>query len=268
VRGVTGKVCVVTGASSGIGEATAHAIGRSGADLVLAARREDRLVRIAEEISQRGRRVIPVRCDVTVKDDVERLVAKTNESFGKCDVLVNNAGVPGGGSFEELTLEQIERVTMINYLGVLRCTKLFLPLLLSSGGHIVNVASVAGRYAIPGSPVYTAAKHAIAGLSESLFHELAPRGVMVTSVNPGLVATEGFPMTEVLRTPLRRFVMRPERIAKVIVEVIRRRRGPEVSVPRWLGGFQVFRLIAPPAYRAIVRRLARGRVPGLEAETD
>jgi hypothetical protein len=165
-------------------------------------------------------------------------------------------------------MDQIERVTAINYVGVLRCTKLFLPMVLESRGHIVNVASIAGRYAIPGSAVYTAAKHAIVGLSESLYHELAPQGVMVTSVNPGLVATEGFPMTELLRGPYRSLVMKPQRIAAVIVDVIKHRKGPEVSVPRWLGGFQVFRLIAPPAYRAVVARIARRRAPSLDAELD
>jgi uncharacterized protein len=268
VRRVAGKVCVVTGASSGIGEATARALAAGGAMVVLAARREERIARVAGEIRQMGGKAHPVRCDVTSLADVEGLVAETERTFGRCDVLVNNAGVPGGGTFTELTLDQIERVTAINFVGVLRCTKLFLPMVLESRGHIVNVASIAGRYAIPGSAVYTAAKHAIVGLSESLYQELAPRGVMVTSVNPGLVATEGFPMTELLRGPYRPLVMKPQRIAAVIVDVIERRKGPEISVPRWLGGFQVFRLIAPPLYRTVVARLARKRAPGLDAESD
>jgi short-subunit dehydrogenase len=268
VRGVAEKVCVVTGASSGIGEATARALAAAGAHVVLAARREHRLAGVADLIRRKGHTALPVRCDVAVSTDVERLVEETERAFGRCDVLVNNAGVPGGGSFEDLTMGQIERVTETNYLGVLRCTKLFLPMLLASRGHIVNVASIAGRYAAPGSPVYTAAKHAIVGLSESLYLELASRGVIVTSVNPGLVATEGFPMTDVLRSPYRRLVMRPERIAAVIVDVIRRRKGPEVSVPRWVGGFQIFRLIAPPLYRSVVARLARRRVPGVDAKPD
>ena len=261
MKGVAGKVCVVTGASSGIGEATARALAAAGAHVVLAARREERIAEVAEEIRRTGRRALPVRCDVTEPADVERLAAETKRTFGRCDVLVNNAGVPGGGSFEELTMAQIERVTAIDYVGVLRCTKLFLPMVAEARGQIVNVASVAGRYAIPGSPLYTAAKHAIVGFSESLYQELVPRGVMVTSVNPGLVATEGFPMTELLRGPYRRLVMRPERVAASIVAIIRRRKGPEVSIPRWMGGFQIFRLIAPPLYRAAVARVARRRGP-------
>jgi hypothetical protein len=196
-----------------------------------------------------------------VRRDVERLVSETERVFGRCDALINSAGIPGGGSFEEVTVEEIERVTAINFVGVLRCTKLFLPLVLESRGHIVNIASVAGRYAIPGSAVYSATKHAIVALSEVLYQELRPRGVMVTSVNPGLVATEGFPMTEVLHGPYRRFVMRPESVASVIVDVIRRRRGPEITVPRWLGGFQIFRVVAPPMYRSVLARIARNRAP-------
>ena len=259
MRGLAGKVCVVTGASSGIGEATARALAAGGAEVVLAARREDRLVEDAKEIRRMGGTALPVRCDVTSLADVQNLVRETERTFGRCDVLVNNAGIPGGGTFQELTLEQIERVTATNYLGTLRCTKLFLPMVLKSHGHIVNIASIAGRYAIPGSAVYAAAKHAVVGLSEALYQELAPRGVMVTSVNPGLVATEGFPMTEVLRGPYRRFVMEPQRIAAVIVAVIRGRKGPEISVPRWLGGFQIVRLIAPRLYRTAVSRIARRR---------
>lgn len=259
MRGIAGKVCVVTGASSGIGEATARALAAGGADVVLAARREERLITAAQEIRRMGRTALSVRCDVTSLADVKNLVAETERTFGRCDVLVNNAGVPGGGRFEEITLEEMEQVTATNYLGALRCAKLFLPMLVESHGHIVNVGSVAGRYAVPGSAVYTAAKHAIVGLSEALYQELAPRGVLVTSVNPGLVATEGFPMTEILRGPYRRFVMRPERIAAVIVGVIRERKGPEVSVPRWLGGFQIGRMIAPKLYRTAMARIARRR---------
>ncbi len=268
MRSVAGKVCVVTGASSGIGEATARALSAAGASLVLAARRERLLAEVAKDIRETGGTVVPVHCDVRVRGDVERLAAETERTFGRCDVLINNAGVPGGGSFGELTMERIEQVTDTNYVGVLRCTKLFLPMVLESRGHIVSVASIAGRYAIPGSSVYTAAKHAVVAFSESLYQELAPRGVMVTAVNPGLVSTEGFPMTELLRSPYRRLVMRPERIAAAIIEVIRHRKGPEISIPRWLGGFQIFRIITPSLYRSVLARIARTRSPGLDAEPD
>jgi short-subunit dehydrogenase len=104
------------------------------------------------------------------------------------------------------------------------------------------------------------------GLSESLYHELGPRGVMVTSVNPGLVETEGFPMTDVKRDPvLRRFVMKPERIAREILRVIRDRKGPEVSIPRWLAAPQAARVLAPPLYRAGLRGMVGRRATSQQA---
>lgn len=249
-------VAVVTGASAGIGRATALALAGQGAVVALAARRLDRLREVAAEIEASGGRAEPVRCDVSVRPDVEALRDEVERRFSRCDVLVNNAGVPGGGPFAELTMERIEEVTRINYLGVLYCTKAFLPLMLREGrGHIVNVASLAGRYAVPGQSVYTAAKHAVVAFSESLSYELAPRGILVTVVNPGLVATEGFPHTD--KDP--RLVMKPERIARVIVDVVRKGRGPEVSVPRWMSLFQAVRVLAPRLYRFGVRRTA-GRV--------
>jgi short-subunit dehydrogenase len=254
---LAGKICVVTGASSGIGEATARSLVRAGATVVLAARRQERLQAIAGEL---GERASAVRCDVTRVEDLETLRDEVARRHDRCDVLVNNAGVPGGGWFADLSIEQLERVTATNYLSVLFATKIFLPMLMESGGHVVNVASLAGRYALPGAAVYTAAKFAVVGLSESLYHELGPRGVMVTSVNPGLVETEGFPMTEAKRDPvLRRFVMQPDRIAREIVRVIRDRKGPEVSIPRWLAAPQAARVLAPPLYRAGVRGMVGRR---------
>lgn len=260
---LAGKVCVVTGASAGIGEATARALVRAGATVVLAARREDRLREIADQL---GDRASAARCDVTRVEDLEALRDEVVRRHARCDVLVNNAGVPGGGWFVELSMEQIETVTATNYLSVLYGTKVFLPLLLESRGHIVNVASLAGRYALPGAAVYTASKYAVVGFSESLYHELGPRGVVVTSVNPGLVETEGFPMTDLKRDPVaRRFVMKPDRIAREIVGVIRDRKGPEVYIPRWLAAPQAVRVLIPPLYRAGLRGVVGRRGPSQPA---
>jgi short-subunit dehydrogenase len=253
------KVCVVTGASSGIGEATAKALAGSGANVVLAARREDLLARCAEEI---GSRATWVRCDVTSLDDILALHHHVTKTHGRCDVLVNNAGVPGGGRFADLSIERIRLVAETNLMAVMTVTKVFLPMLLEARGHVVNVASLAGRYAFPGASVYTAAKHGVVAFSESLYHELEPHGVAVTSVNPGLVATEGFiPAASPLwRDPLTRpFIMSPERVARAIVDVVRTRKGPEVSVPRWLAAPQAARVLVPPLYRAVLARVVSGR---------
>lgn len=252
---LAGKRCLVTGASSGIGEATARRLVRDGAEVVLVARRADRLRALAQEL---GDRTSWVTADVSRVDQVEAL----RDRVERLDVLVNNAGVPGGGAFADVALDRLRTVAEINFLGVVVCTKVLLPLLEASRGHIVNVASLAGRYALPGAAVYSATKHAVVALSESLYHELAPREVMVTVINPGLVATEGFLPTD---SPvwkerwLQPFIMRPERIAGVIAETIRHRRGPEISVPRWLGAPQAARILAPALYRAALRRLVGSR---------
>ena len=246
-----GAVVVVTGASAGIGRATALELARQGAHVVLAARREDRLKMLAEEIDRLGGQTLSIGCDVADRSQVERLRGRVNGELGRCDALVNNAGVPGGGPFDQMAIEDIERVTRINYFGVLYCTKAFLPMMLERGrGHVVNIASLAGRYAVPGASVYTATKHAVIAFSEALYHELRSKGILVTAVNPGLVRTEQFPH----RDASDRIVMPPERIAKVIVDVLRTGKAPEVSVPRWLASLQAFRVLTPPLYRWGIKR--------------
>ncbi len=249
-----GAVVVVTGASAGIGEATALAFARAGSKVVLAARRLDRLEHLAERIHERGGSAIAVRCDVADQGQIGSLPTVVHEAFGRCDVLVNNAGIPGGGDFAELSFEQIEKVVRVNVLGVMYGTRAFLPGMQKRGrGHIVNVASLAGRFAAPGAAVYTASKHAVVAFSESLNYDTEPKGVLVTSVNPGLVATEGFSQNHLPRS----IVMKPERIARAIVKVVREGIAPEYSVPRWLGPLQAFRVLTPPLYRWGVRK-ARG----------
>jgi short-subunit dehydrogenase len=262
------KVCVITGASSGIGAATARLLARKGCTVVLAARREDLLGKLSGELRERGGKATWVRTDVTRQEDIEALRDHVRSEHGRCDVLINNAGVPGGGEFSELSIERIRLVTETNYVSVLLSTKIFLDLLLESRGHLVNVASLAGRYALPGAGVYAASKHAVVAFSESLHFELRPRGVMVTVVNPGLVGTEGFLPKEspLWKDPIvKPFVMKPEKVARAIVDVIRKRRGPEVSVPRWLAAPQAARLLAPPLYRAALQRIVSGRAESAEA---
>jgi short-subunit dehydrogenase len=243
-----GAVVVITGASAGIGWATASAFAREGSVVVASARREERLHSVVEEVERRGGKAMAVACDVSELDQVERLRDRVQEAYGRCDVLVNNAGVPGGGPFENLSIEQIEAVVRVNVMGVLYCTKAFLPMMEAAGkGHIVNVASLAGRFAVPGASVYTATKHAVVAFSESLNATMKPRGVLVTAVNPGLVATEKFPHHDAIEAGRR--VMRPEAVARVIVKVVRRDIAPERSIPRWQAAGQIFRLLTPRLYR-------------------
>jgi short-subunit dehydrogenase len=241
-----GAVAVVTGASAGIGRGTARAFAAAGADVVLAARRLDRLEEVASEIERRGRRALAVRCDVSRPEDLETLRDRTIEEMGRVDILVNNAGIPGGGDFTALPMEKIDEVIRTNLLSVLWGTRLFLPSMLKQGrGHVVNVASLAGRYAVPGGSVYSAAKHGVVGFSESLNSTSSPKGVLVTTVNPALVHTESFPATN--RPRLLTFT--PEHVAAVMVKVVRQGIAPEISIPRWAASGQVIRLLAPPLYR-------------------
>jgi uncharacterized protein len=250
-------VAVVTGASAGIGQATAQAFARAGATVVVTARREDRLADVVAGIQAAGGRALAVPCDVGNWGQVQALGERVQDAFGRCDVLVNNAGIPGGGQFVKLSIEQIEQVVRTNYLGVLYCTKAFLPGMVDARrGHVVNVASLAGRFAVPGASVYSSTKHAVVAFSETLHFEVAPRGIRVTSVNPGVVATESFPHRDMAEKGSR-FLMKPERVAEVIVGVVRSGKAPEISVPRSLAALQIFRLLTPPLYRSVMQRVVR-----------
>ncbi len=248
-------VVVITGASSGIGEATAVAFAQRGAHVVLVARRLDRLEGLADRIERAGGTALAWKCDVTDRTQLGKLPGLVKELTGRpADVLINNAGIPGGGDFLTLTHEQIDDVVRVNLLGVLHATRAFLPGMMTRGhGHIVNVASLAGRFAPPGTAVYTATKHAVVAFSESLDYDAARAGVHVTAVNPGLVRTEGFPQTNVPR----RLVMAPDRIAEAIVRVVRDGISPEYSIPRWIAPLQIFRILTPSLYRWGVRQIRR-----------
>jgi NADP-dependent 3-hydroxy acid dehydrogenase YdfG len=256
-----GRVVVVTGASSGIGEGAATAFARRGAKVVLAARRLDRLEELAGRIESAGGTAFAVRCDVTDHEQLDRLPSVVEEAYGPADVLVNNAGLPGGGDLIDLTHEQIDRVVQVNLLGVLHGTRAFLPGMLRRGrGHVVNVASLAGRFAPPGAALYAATKHAVVAFTESLNYETESAGVRITCVNPGFVATEGFPQTG--RTA--RFVMDMDKVTDAIVKVVREDIAPEYSIPRWVAPMQAFRVLTPPLYRWGMRQVRRAG-PGTRA---
>jgi NADP-dependent 3-hydroxy acid dehydrogenase YdfG len=186
-----GQVVAITGASSGIGEATALACAGAGAAVALAARRLDRIEALAERIASGGGRAIAVQTDVGEETQARAFVAKAHEDLGRLDVLVNNAGVMLLGPIEQADTEEWRRMIHANVFGVLYCTHAALPLMRTQGsGHIVNVSSVAGRFARAGSGVYNLTKFGVGAFSEALRQETVPAGIRVTTVEPGAVATE------------------------------------------------------------------------------
>ena len=186
-----GKVAAVTGASSGIGEATALAFAEAGAAVSLAARRADRIEALAKRIEDSGGKAVAIETDVADEDQASRFIRETKEKLGRLDVLVNNAGVMLLGPVVGADTSEWRRMVDVNILGLLYCTHAVLPIMGEQGsGHIVNISSVAGRFANFGSAVYNFTKFGVNGFSEALRQELAPANVKVTVIEPGFVATE------------------------------------------------------------------------------
>jgi short-subunit dehydrogenase len=186
----TGQVVLITGASSGIGAALARQFAREGADLVLAARRLDRLENVRAEVSALGGAALAVRCDVTADGDVDRAAAAARERFGRLDVVVANAGFAVVGPVAQLTLADYRRQLETNVFGVLRTVYATLGDLTRSRGRLLILGSVAGHVAAPAASPYAMSKFAVRALAEALGHELAPDGVSVTLVSPGFVESD------------------------------------------------------------------------------
>ena len=187
------KVIVITGASSGIGEAAAEKFAKKGANLVLVARRKEKLEQVEKKLSKYSIKTMIQVCDVSDKEQVKQMSKKVIETFSKIDILVNNAGFVIYGKVKELSIEDIESQMKTNYFGTIYCTKSFLPYLLKqNSGHIVNVASVGGSFGVPGIASYCATKFAMLGFSEGLHHELHGTNVGITVVSPIMVRTDLF----------------------------------------------------------------------------
>jgi NADP-dependent 3-hydroxy acid dehydrogenase YdfG len=186
-----GKVAAITGASSGIGEATAFALAREGASVALAARRKDRIDDLARRIGEEGGHAVAVETDVTEEEQANAFIDCAKDELGGLDILVNNAGLMLLGPVAGAPTDQWRQMIDVNLLGLLYCTHAALPIMGSQGsGDIVNVASVAGRIASLGSGVYNMTKWGVVGFSEALRQECARAHVRVTAIEPGWVDTE------------------------------------------------------------------------------
>jgi NADP-dependent 3-hydroxy acid dehydrogenase YdfG len=188
---IKGKVVVVTGASSGLGEATARLLSAQGASVVLGARRVDRLQSSADELTGNGGKALAMTTDVTHCDQVRRLVDAAVQTFERIDAMVNNAGLMPQSPLERLKIDEWERMIDVNVKGQLYGIAAALPYMKQQkAGHIINVSSVAGHKVGPGFAVYAATKHAVRVLSDGLRQEVKPYNIRTTVISPGAVATE------------------------------------------------------------------------------
>lgn len=186
------KIAIITGASSGIGYATALALSKAGAKVAIGARRTDRLSDLETKIKENGGEVMSQKLDVAKKEECDSFVDAVFQKWGTVDILVNNAGLMPLSFFKNLKIDEWEQMIDVNLKGVLYCTAAVVPKMLEQkSGHIVNISSVAGRIVFPAGSVYCATKHAITALSEGLRQELSVRkNIRVTCIEPGVVATE------------------------------------------------------------------------------
>ncbi|HEY2535299.1 MAG TPA: SDR family oxidoreductase [Xanthobacteraceae bacterium] len=188
---IEGKVVVITGASSGLGEATARLLSTKGAILVLGARRQDRLKALAETLASAGGKALTVTTDVTERAQVKRLVDAAVRTFGRVDVMINNAGLMPQAPLERLKIDEWDQMINVNIKGVLYGIAAALPYMKAQkSGHFINVSSVAGHRVGPGFTVYAATKHAVRALSEGLRQEVKPYNIRTTVISPSAVATE------------------------------------------------------------------------------
>jgi len=190
MAGLSGSVTFITGASSGIGAAVAREAARQGADVVLTARREERLQSLCAEIEATGRRALAVRCDVTRDGELEAAVSKARDAFGRIDHVIANAGFGVIGAFSKLGLEDYRRQFETNVFGVLRTVAATREELLATRGCLAIIGSVNGFVPLPRSSPYSMSKFAVHALAFSLWYELRPHGVAVLLVAPGFIESE------------------------------------------------------------------------------
>ncbi len=254
----------VTGASSGIGRALALRLGREGARLALVARRVRELDSLAAEIRRAGGEALVLPCDLAERTQVDRACAQALAQLGAVDLLVNDAGYGRHRPFVEWELEDMERMTRVNYLAPLQITHRLLPAMLAQRrGFLVFVGSVAGRLATPFETAYAASKFALAGLAEALSLEVEDEGVHVLTVFPGVVRTAFFDEAawRALPAVARRQAVEADALAKAILRALRHGRR-ELTVPRALAAAYLVRSLAPSFFRRQVKRVTRPTTGG------
>ena len=231
------KLVLITGASSGIGRETAIEFAKLGANLILVARRKDKLKQTEDELKKYNVSISACQCDVSKKDQVKEMSETVLEKFSSVDILINNAGFAIYGSVSDLSISDIESQMETNYFGMVYCIKNFLPSMLKKkSGHIVNVASVAASFGLPGIASYCASKFAMMGFSEGLKHELKDTGIGITVVSPIMVRTNFFDHPSFEKIPKYSLIsLDPKTVAKTILKAANSSR-LEIVVPSVIRG--------------------------------
>ncbi|QYR22954.1 SDR family oxidoreductase [Paenibacillus sp. sptzw28] len=255
---IKGKIVFITGATSGIGEVTAKLLSARGAVPILTGRNERKLMAAAASITGRHGYY---KLDVTDNEEVRRVIERAVSDFGRIDVLINNAGFGHFELFDDSPVERFASMMDTNYMGIVRCAKAVLPFMKrQGGGHIVNIASMAGKLSTPKTSGYAATKHAVLGLTNAMRSELAPMGIAVSAVNPGPIDTPFLQLADPEGTysdSIRGYMLTPVKVAEAIVKVIERRT-PEVDLPLWAAvGIRLYGLFPRLADRLAGRWLNR-----------
>ncbi|MEQ2526077.1 SDR family oxidoreductase [Bacillaceae bacterium CLA-AA-H227] len=253
-----GKNIFITGASGGIGAEVARLCAKRGANLYLFARSLDKLEALKEELEQKFSGEVHVyRLDVSNTDEILRVFKEALDEAGRIDVLVNNAGYGVFRAAHEATIEEIKGMFDVNVVGLMTCTSVVLPKMKAQeNGHIINVASQAGKIATPKSSVYSATKHAVLGYTNSLRMEVADSNIFVTAVNPGPIATNFFDVADEKGTyvkSVQRIMLKPDYVAEKIVGAMLTKRR-EINLPRWMNAGSVFYALFPNLFERLGKR--------------
>ncbi|PED50142.1 oxidoreductase [Bacillus cereus] len=233
------KVIVITGASSGIGEQVAMQVAAQGATPVLMARTEEKLQALVDKIKETyNTPCYDYVLDVSEEMEVQSVFSKVLQEVGRIDILVNNAGFGIFKTFEDASMDEVKDMFQVNVFGLVACTKAVLSYMVNKNeGHIINIASLAGKIATPKSSAYAATKHAVLGFTNSLRMELANTDIYVTAINPGPIDTNFFEIADQSGTYVKnmgRYMLKPTYVAEQIVKSMHTKKR-EVNLPKWMG---------------------------------
>ncbi|MFK2824285.1 SDR family oxidoreductase [Bacillus sp. B190/17] len=253
-----GKTIVITGASSGLGVEIAKQAAAEGARLILLARRSDRLEEVKESIRRTfSTEVYSYSVDISQKEEIENVFMHVLQHVSEIDILVNNAGFGVFSEAHEAKWEETEAMFRVNVLGLIACTQMVIPHMKARGsGHIINIASQAGKMATPKSSVYAATKHAVLGYTNSLRMEMARDGVRVTAVNPGPIATEFFTLADPSGSYVAnvgRWMLKPEKVARKVVGAMGTAKR-EINLPRWMSTGSLIYTLFPRTVERLGRK--------------